>query len=149
MRSGIVSLVYFGGRRGNRVLAPLLRACQHPQAAPVSVAGDRSLAAAAARRQPPHQVVLPPVRSGPSLLLAVSEWSDADTPSVLAIHAQALSAGAEQSDYRSVGENQTVGGRPFGSAEDGSCVARQPPDPSIDPRRAVAPDVAALGRRIV
>ena len=93
--------------------------------------------------------MLPPVRSGPSLLLAVSEWSDADTPSVLAIHAQALSAGAEQSDYRLEDENQTVGGRFFGKRWGWQLWRDDHWIRAFDARRTVAPDVAALGRRIV
>jgi len=42
-------------------------------------------------------------------------WSEADAPlRGSAIHAVAVSAGAEQSDYRFEDENQTVGGRFFG-----------------------------------
>jgi hypothetical protein len=69
----------------------------------------------------------------------------------LAIRAAALSGSAQQSDYRFdfEDENQTVCGRFSGSAKDGEWVARQPPDPSVDQRRSVAPDVAAPRRRIV
>jgi hypothetical protein len=65
MRSRIVSLAYLVVGGGNRVLAPLLRARQHPQAPPLSAAGDRSVAAAARRHQPPHQVI--PTSAGTAL----------------------------------------------------------------------------------
>ena len=65
-------------------------------------------------------------------------------------HAVALSAGAEQSDYRFEDENQTVDGRFSVSAEEMAGVWRDDHwIRAFGARRVVAPDVAALARRIV